>query len=74
MNTVRADVVRSAHPIEGMAMSNQAVLGRRMNPRDHAYSETEREDDLGFAAGLRFLIPAGLIIWAAIAFFLIHFL
>jgi len=57
-----------------MAMSNQAVLGRRMKPRDHAYSETEREDDLGFAAGLRLLIPAGLILWVAIAFLLIHFL
>ena len=55
-------------------MINQAVLGGRMDPCDHAASEIEREDDLGFAAGLRLLIPAGLILWAAIAFLLIHFL
>jgi hypothetical protein len=56
-----------------MAMINQAVLGGRMDPREAAFFESEREDDLGFAASLRLLIPAGLLLWAVIAFLLFHF-
>ena len=67
-------VVPSAHPIEGMAMINQAALSGRMDQRDHAYPETEREDDLGFAAGLRLLIPAGILLWIAVIYMLIHVL
>ncbi len=53
-------------------MAQSVVLGGRMDHRDHAHPETEREDDLGFAAGLRLLIPAGILLWIGIAFLLIH--
>jgi hypothetical protein len=55
-------------------MIQQAVLSGRMDRRDDAYADQEREDDLGAFAGLRFVIPAGLLLWAALAFLLIHFL
>ncbi len=57
-------------------MINSAVLSGRMDQRDHAYSESEmeREDDLGFAAGLRVLIPAGILLCVAIVFLFIYFL
>jgi len=51
-----------------MAMITQAVLSGRMDQREHAFPETEREDDLHFMAGLRLLIPAGILVWAVIAF------
>jgi hypothetical protein len=68
------DGVPSAHPIEGTAMINQAVLGGRMDQRDQAFPEMEREDDLGFMAGLRLLIPVGVLLWVVVAFLLIRFL
>jgi len=68
------DDVPSEYPIEGMAMINQAVLGGRMDQRDQAFPETEREDDLSFMAGLRVLIPAGVLAWIVIAYLLIRFL
>lgn len=41
-----------------------------MNAHDE---REEREDDLGFAAGLRFAIPAGLALWGAAVFAVIRF-
>ena len=55
-------------------MINQAVLGGRMDQRDQAHADAEREDDLGFMAGLRLLIPVGIVAWIAIAYLLIRFL
>ena len=55
-------------------MIQQAALSGRMNQFDDAYSDTDREDELGFMAGLRFLVPAGILLWLALAYLLIRFL
>lgn len=55
-------------------MIQHAALSGRMNHYDDAYSDAEREDDLGFMAGLRFLVPAGILLWLALAYLLIRFL
>lgn len=61
-------------PTKGHEMIQAAVLSGRMEQRDDTGSEGERQDDLGFVAGLRLLIPAGILLWIAIAYFLMRFL
>jgi hypothetical protein len=52
--------------------SGELVHGKRLV---NAHGEIEeREDDLGFAAGLRVAIPAGIALWGAVIYAVIRFI
>lgn len=52
--------------------SGELVNGDRLM---NAHDETaEREDDLGFAAGLRVALPAGFALWGAAIYAVLRFI
>jgi hypothetical protein len=50
--------------MEQVLRSGELALGEQyMTVRDDVF---QREDDLGFAAALKFAIPAGIMLWALV--------